>query len=532
MNNPLNRRMFRQGGMSKQPMGILASSPELMTTAQKAMMNNQPIKAQSAVSVNTRPFSLGTPLDIFKNLVTSTAMANDTSALKDRRIKLENKKSPSLFGNFSYGSGPEKTYETKLVPEGSSAELKETTEKNKSSPSILGTPSNLLSADFNIKLRQSLKPKKNDSDLLKNTKDVLSGGYNFVNEKLSDLDNYLGELLLPKDVLERKRALDLQALQKEMNLNAEFDKNKQNIGTFGSSSEIKPTKDGSPRGLVDPDDVSKRPDAPPMPTPRPEEFSGVVALKKISDTSKQPQGISTKDADEALGISDLKFKDRVEARRKIISEALGRDVAEKDVRTDLNYNLMMTGLLVAAGESPNAMTNIAKGLAAGLAGYGKAKGEATEAKRKEDIAIGLAAVEQTFKETEAQKDRDKKPETIRALEFYKQNPDLLQIALQLKQKGKSRKEIATAIAARAAGGNNLIPPDPNFLSSLVDFAVSGGKNISSGNATTSIPNSIKINFDTDQKADDMVNKKFNRFGAQYIIGKDGIATLVTGGQFG
>ena len=65
---------------------------------------------------------------------------------------------------------------------------------------------------------------------------------------------------------------------------------------------------------------------------------------------------------------------------------------------------------------------------------------------------------------------------------------------QLKQKGKTRKEIATAIAARAAGGNNLIPPDPKFLSSLVDFAVSGGQNISSGNATTSIPNSIKINF--------------------------------------
>ena len=39
MNNPLDRKMFRQAGMSKQPMGILASSPELMTTAQKAMIN-------------------------------------------------------------------------------------------------------------------------------------------------------------------------------------------------------------------------------------------------------------------------------------------------------------------------------------------------------------------------------------------------------------------------------------------------------------------------------------------------------------
>ena len=52
MNNPLNRRMFRQSGMSKQPMGILASSPELMTTAQQAMMKGQPVKAQNAVSVN------------------------------------------------------------------------------------------------------------------------------------------------------------------------------------------------------------------------------------------------------------------------------------------------------------------------------------------------------------------------------------------------------------------------------------------------------------------------------------------------
>ena len=54
MNNPLDRKMFRQAGMSKQPMGILASSPELMTTAQKAMASGQPIKAQNAVSVNTQ----------------------------------------------------------------------------------------------------------------------------------------------------------------------------------------------------------------------------------------------------------------------------------------------------------------------------------------------------------------------------------------------------------------------------------------------------------------------------------------------
>ena len=41
MNDPLRRKMFREAGMAKQPMGILASSPELMTTAQKAMMSGR-----------------------------------------------------------------------------------------------------------------------------------------------------------------------------------------------------------------------------------------------------------------------------------------------------------------------------------------------------------------------------------------------------------------------------------------------------------------------------------------------------------
>jgi len=53
--NPLQRRLFRlqQPGMSRQPMGILASSPQLMTAAQKAMMQGQPMKAKTGASVNT-----------------------------------------------------------------------------------------------------------------------------------------------------------------------------------------------------------------------------------------------------------------------------------------------------------------------------------------------------------------------------------------------------------------------------------------------------------------------------------------------
>jgi hypothetical protein len=59
---------------------------------------------------------------------------------------------------------------------------------------------------------------------------------------------------------------------------------------------------------------------------------------------------------------------------------------------------MMTGLLIAAGESPDAMTNLAKGAAAGLVGYGEAVGEEREEVRKEETVIALQAVSEISEE--------------------------------------------------------------------------------------------------------------------------------------
>jgi len=413
--------MFRQAGMSKQPMGILASSPELMTTAQKAIMNNQPIKAQSAVSVNTG--------------LNSKPVFN----LSD------------IMNNFSYGSGgPEKTYETKLIPEGAPpAGFIETTKKIKpqEKSDLQKITDNLNKSKKKIKETGGLKINDNDSELVKDSKKI--GNFLFspegtVSKSLNSIyqtvdDNVFNYVRSKPDILAN--------LQEEMNQKADADENRQNKGTLGFSSEIEPTKDGSSRGLVDPNVLS--PDDPrfpkAQPKSRPPELPGVIALKNLNDLSKNKNGPTTKDSDKALGIADLSFKDRVKARRDIISAALGRDVAEKDVRTDVNYNLIMTGLLVAAGESPNAMTNIAKGLAAGLAGYGKAAGESAEAKRKEEIAIGLAAVEQEFKSDEAQKARDKDPDSIRVAKMLQEQPDLIPILQSIKAtKGKTEKDLRAA----------------------------------------------------------------------------------------
>jgi len=50
--NPMNRRMFRDPRAARRATGILASSAPLMTAAQKAMAQGQPMRAQTGASVN------------------------------------------------------------------------------------------------------------------------------------------------------------------------------------------------------------------------------------------------------------------------------------------------------------------------------------------------------------------------------------------------------------------------------------------------------------------------------------------------
>ena len=105
--------------------------------------------------------------------------------------------------------------------------------------------------------------------------------------------------------------------------------------------------------------------------------------------------------DEALNIKGTR-KERTEQRYEMLKELLGEDKA-KDIRTDAGYNLMMTGLMIAAGQSGDAMTNIANGLAKGLAGYGKAAGEAAQAEAKEEKALKLMAAKEVGEEITAEK---------------------------------------------------------------------------------------------------------------------------------
>ena len=118
------------------------------------------------------------------------------------------------------------------------------------------------------------------------------------------------------------------------------------------------------------------------------------ALQTQNNPDVSPKGKAEK-TDELLGIikttDEPTRKERIEARKAMLTELLGEDAA-KDIRTDANYNLMMTGLLIAAGESPNALANIAKGAAAGLSKYGDVVGDKAVKKREREEKIALQAI--------------------------------------------------------------------------------------------------------------------------------------------
>jgi len=129
----------------------------------------------------------------------------------------------------------------------------------------------------------------------------------------------------------------------------------------------------------------------------PKKKAGERTLKEVLDSFSN---LPTKEQEK--GVAEPSKKQRVEEEYNILKDLIGSEKAE-DIRTSANYNLIMTGLMIAAGEDPNALVNIAKGSAAGLAGYGEAVGEAAKEENAEDRALKIQAASTVTRrmETEA-----------------------------------------------------------------------------------------------------------------------------------
>tara|TARA_B100001093_G_scaffold468684_1_gene488849 strand:- start:4605 stop:6161 length:1557 start_codon:yes stop_codon:yes gene_type:complete len=378
MNNPLNRRMFRQDGMSKQPMGILASSPELMTTAQKAMMNNKPIKAQNAVSVN-----LNRPLVASDYVNIGGQIKNPNSALNIKSREMQ-KMSPTLpnvskitdYISNVFSSKPDVKSDAEIKTE---KLLKEKNAPDPMKAKTIGEYINKSIAKQKIIDRENKKLNPNYYSPLLDDKEVDTKE---IKTKETETKKTVTEDVPPdpklspitQDATEKDSGVSLSAM----------------IEDIGNIDKIVEEENKKLNNVTNENILNK--------------------INKVTSDDKKTESDKAQDLDKLFGIDRLKNK--IKAREAILDEIMGS--TGSDVRTDPAYVTMMTGLLIASGQDPNALSNIAQGAAKGLLMYGEAAGEDLKERKK----IKLVAAKLGF---QAQATEDAKIAASKAatLKYYR-----------------------------------------------------------------------------------------------------------------
>ena len=387
MNNPLNRRMFRQSGMSKQPMGILASSPELMTTAQKAMMKGQPIKAQNAVSVN-----LNRPL-VASDFVNIAEKIKNPNSILNVKSKEMSKMSPNLPNVSKINEYIGNVFSSK--------------------PSV--------KSDAEIKTEKLLK-EKNAPEPMEATTISEYINKSIVKQKIIDKENkkanpnYYSPLIDDKEVTTKK--ID----DKEVDTKKIDDKEvvtKKNIPPepklFPGTKDATEKDSGASLMTISAmiDDIGNIDKIADDQNKKVNNFNNENILNKINEVTsndKDNDSAKAKKLDKLFGIENL--KDKIKAREAILDEIMGS--TGSDVRTDPAYVTLMTGLLIAAGQDPNALTNIAQGAAKGLLMYGEAAGEDLKERKK----IKLVAAKLGF-QAQATEDARKAASNAATLKYFR-----------------------------------------------------------------------------------------------------------------
>ena len=358
--NPRNRKMFRPRNAGKQAAGILASSPQLMQTVQKrnigGFFRNQ-ILPDIAIdqTFTPRPF-----------------VGNPIGSPSFRTRPPEARKSGRSFTPIP-GAG-NMMPRTKPVPGGGLGSF------------VTGSgevnPLAIASTSPSFRTRPLGAPRPEDSQVAfdlaaLNPRLNIDGptvAEQMTNSAVSgaDTQSQVGPISRPKDIPEKKEALEPDPTLSTSEVD---DSSKAKLETL-----LTQTENNAVQGDI----------------------------KLTADEAADPKAAEalSKVLPEEVSLSEME----TEAQR-----IMGFDPskAKQDKKDAFYRNLMMAGLAVAAGESSNALTNVAKGLAVGLDSYSKDialldQRDAEERKEyrstlrsliknKQDENIALAGLESDFK---------------------------------------------------------------------------------------------------------------------------------------
>lgn len=396
--------MFQQPGMSRQPMGILASSPELMNVVQQ---RQQPVQMAQGGPVNVND-TISNQLMAIQQLrgMGDRATLNNIAADKRLPRSVQMAAANALAGIEPKDDGPIEQVplaQTDKLPSltappvmsvrgsgdtvpvniGSAAEQVPVSTPGGGITGLTTTdPMTRIGSSMTTDQMNRIRAARNLDPLPETSYDSLVGAARAT----------LPEGTVTLDTLAANQA-ETQRLMSQGD---------ETSAMLTDPSTLLPQISGAT--AEKPDEKKKAEKPKPNPTAAAEALlvDPTTLLPQISDITKADTSEKKKaDAvDEALNITGTR-KERTEQRYQMLKDLLGEDKA-KDIRTDANYNLMMAGLMIAAGESPDAATNIAKGLAAGLKGYGEATGEAAQEASKEEKALKLMAAKEVGEEMTAE----------------------------------------------------------------------------------------------------------------------------------
>jgi len=418
MNNPLNRSMFRQAGMSKQPIGILASSPELMTTAQKAMASGQPIKAKSATSVNFMPqlnlvpgANRKTPFGGYVNPNPYRKEESPLSAFGDEGPYISPMVATTGSRDVLYQLGGDAVKKQIFDKAGEDAKnYYESQTFAKNNPNIEG-------GDVSVQ-----KSNVDGNAINASNKNILSNALIMVDqekmrkqklEKESVIQEEIGmsgELKIPKgygNVIKSKETEE-KKLKNKTEKRDSFLNNVPQIVADKSSEKKGSGIETKGNGKTKTDDVKVKNDN------MIKLLSGSIAENKTvesNETVLKAHGYSKED------IKKMSVEDQVKETRALIQDLYGK----KDMGLDddlESMNLIMLGLSIAAGTSPDALQNIANG----GKDYIKRRTDQIKEKKKVNQEIDMLTLKTVLGRQEKERDyeqQDKRQESAQKFDLRK-----------------------------------------------------------------------------------------------------------------
>jgi len=428
--NPLNRKMFRQPGMSRQPMGILASSPELANVAAQ----RQPVRMaqggsstyMAAIQSLAQQGDVQTLMEIVRGNAprdVKVAAQEAVNALSSRKEPAQISTAPRVQTAGSLASPPVMS----VRGSGDTISLKaEPPMMSYDGPSEGALQRRAALTDAPSKITEGLS-----SGL-----DKVGIGLTDVGKKIIsafDASQGVGTYKSPAETQAEVKA----RLDKFLNFRGFLRPDPSTTESVVASPVIEPVPDMPSEGLVKDRTPASMEDylitGVAATTPTQDEaatdagastdnlfdvnkkkaigakagsttatkaintisekltalLSGDVKDSNVMKTTVPASQANNPDAAEAFAETYIAYSDPAEVDLAKVDDAIDQMFGDKKDFTKAKkdafwMNLMKAGLAIAAGESSNAMTNIAKGLSFGLEGYGKDIKDFNEQEREDE----------------------------------------------------------------------------------------------------------------------------------------------------